>query len=111
MIYITVDWPTFGKGVLYLTLISKHDRSFLAVKQRQPLILNFFLTITQYIKPYLQKFLGARINFKHFDTMLTKVNKTTRLPRKLRGTHELQVLRPSFNYGFIMYDLAYNASF
>ena len=88
MIYITVDRPTSGKRVLFLNLINKHNSSLLSVKQRQLHILNFFLTIAHYMKPYLQKYLGtfpgANLNFKdHFEARFNKVSKTAKLLQKL----------------------------
>ena len=65
-------------------------------------------------------FLDFKLNFQeHFENMLNKVNKTIGLLRKLQNTLPRPSLltiyksfiRPHLDYGDIIYDQAYNASF
>ena len=60
-------------------------------------------------------FLDFKQNFrKHFENMPNKVNKSTGILRKLENTlpsHSKSFIRPHPNYGDIIYDQAYNASF
>ena len=65
-------------------------------------------------------FLDLKLNFQeHFENMLNKVNKTIGLLRKLQNTLPRPSLltiyksfiRPHLDYGDIIYDHVYNASF
>ena len=69
---------------------------------------------------HLGMFLDFKLNFQeHFENMLNKVNKTIGLLRKLQNTLPRPSLltiyksfiRPHLDYGDIIYDQAYNASF
>ena len=69
---------------------------------------------------YLGMFFDCKLNFQeHFENMLNKVSKTIGLLRKLQNTlprlslctiYKL-FIRPHLDYGNIIYDQAYNASF
>ena len=65
-------------------------------------------------------FLHFKLNFQeHFGNMLNRVNRTIRLPRKLQNTLPRPSLliiyksfiRPHLDYGDIIYDQTYIASF
>ena len=71
-----------------------------------------------------QKHLGMLLDFKlnfqeYFENMLNKINKTTELLIKLQNTLPrpallmiyISLIRPRLDYGNIIYDQSYNASF